>query len=326
MLMTTFGVDISNWQNGIDIKRIAAEGFKYCVCKASQNTNFRDAYFTDHVLRAKFAGMLTGGYHWIHNNNGARQADIFYGRMCEVGGPSGMIAALDVEEVADAPSWDTLIAFRDRWSELSNGHPLLIYTGKWWWPDDWHGPSLSPYLWHSEYVGGNDYASNLYEKVPSSYWNGYGGWDAPTILQFSSTGLVSNKAQVDVDAIPGDISSLNKLIGKTDMSADFSSKDPFGSVSGNGTYGEYLRHLTAAVLTGTKVPGATEDSMAARLARIEAATIALLGKPAGALVLSDEDRDAIVRDVAAELKPQFIKMMSVLVNALGGVLDELNND
>lgn len=207
--MPVWLVDISNWQAGIAIEEIAREGFSACVVKATEGTTYRDPQYDGWIPRIIATGMIPGAYHYLRNSDPVAQARAFHGRVAAHGGPQGWLIQLDNEEDA---TWEVTAGWVAEWNRLTGRHPFLMYTGAWWWrPRGWNGASLTPYLWHSSYVSGEGYASDLYTRVPGSWWTpGYGGWSQATILQFSSSGLVAGRL-VDVDAFRGSLDQLRAL-------------------------------------------------------------------------------------------------------------------
>lgn len=243
--------DISNWQAGLNVEQVIAEGYTAVVCKATEGTNFRDGQFDGWIRRIRAAGAIPGAYHFIRAGDGAAQARFFHSRLTPHGGPAGMLIQLDCE--ADA-SWDTIRAWVAEWNRLTDSHPFLLYTGAWWWkPRGFKGASLTPYLWHSSYVDGSDYGSRLYAKVPGSWWTpGYGGWDRATILQFSSKGRVAGQ-NIDVNAFAGSLDELRALTrnGKDNTSMDLS-YNPYGKPAefGGREAGVLLADIYGQILGG----------------------------------------------------------------------------
>ena len=206
----TWLVDISNWQGNIDISRIAREGYRACVCKATEGSTFKDKRFDKYIPKIKAAGMIPGAYHYLRDGDGAAQARHFLNRVKKHGGPNGWLIQLDCEADGYGPE---MTAWAREWNKLTGNHPFLIYSGAWWWPrtGGFRGAGLTPYLWHSHYVSGTGYGSVLYKKVPASWWKpGYGGWNQATILQFSSSGQVAGQ-RIDVNAFRGTVAQLKKL-------------------------------------------------------------------------------------------------------------------
>lgn len=205
----TYLLDLSNYQPGFNVAQAAREGYSAFICKATEGTTFNDALFDGFINQIQAAGAIPGAYHFLRAGDGAAQARAFYARVAAHGGPAGWLIALDNE--ADA-TWDTTVAWVTEWNRLSGNHPVIMYTGAWWWgPRGWSGSQLTPYLWHSRYVAGTAPGSALYGQVPDAWWTpGYGGWGSATILQFSSKGQVAGQ-QVDVDAFRGTLDDLRVL-------------------------------------------------------------------------------------------------------------------
>jgi hypothetical protein len=214
--------DISNHQGDISIEQIVAEGYSAVICKASEGTTFRDGWFDGWIPRIRDAGAIPGAYHFLRAGDGAGQARIFWARVADHGGPAGFLCALDNE--ADA-SWEDTRAFAAEWNAITGGHPLLMYTGGWWWrPRGWPGAELTPHLWHSNYVSGSGTGAALYGQVTDAHWSpGYGGWPQATILQFSSSAQVAGQT-VDVNAFRGSLSELLALTGQQHEGDDMSER------------------------------------------------------------------------------------------------------
>jgi len=208
--------DISNHNPGFDISKAVKEDYSAIIMKASQGTWYKDPLFDGFATKTLEAGAIPGAYHWLENSSGTSQADLFHQRIATHGGPAGWLCACDCEANAD---WETLTEFFQRWKELTDNHPLIMYSGDWWWKiRGWDATSLTPYLWDSRYVSGSGYGSQLYEQVPDSWWTPrYGGWSKTTILQFADTATVAGSTPIDVDAFLGTREELLKLTGKADM-------------------------------------------------------------------------------------------------------------
>jgi hypothetical protein len=193
-------VDISNYQGNFNVAQAGREGLTY-----------QDPRFDTFIPQIKAAGLIPGAYHFLRAGDGAAQARAFHARVASHGGPGGFLCACDNEKDA---TWDVTRAFYAEWNRLTGGHPLMMYSGDWWWnPRGWNGSSLTPYLWTSHYVSGTGTGSALYAKVPASWWTpGYGGWNTATILQFSSSATVAGQT-VDVNAFRGTLNELRALTG-----------------------------------------------------------------------------------------------------------------
>jgi hypothetical protein len=209
--MTIFVVDISGHQDAFDAARAGREGYAAVICKATEGRTYNDPRFDTFIPQIKAAGLIPGAYHFLRAGDGAAQARAFHARVTAHGGPGGFLCACDNEQDATLAATK---AFFAEWARLSGNHPLMMYSGSWWWTSrGWNGPSLTQYLWDSRYVSGSGVGSDLYTKVPASWWTpGYGGWGTATLLQFSSKATVAGQP-VDVSAYRGTYGQLLALAG-----------------------------------------------------------------------------------------------------------------
>lgn len=68
MITASEGIDVSGHQrpDSIDWHRVASEGISWAYVKASEGTTSVDGSLTEHVRRAREAGVLVGAYHYFH--------------------------------------------------------------------------------------------------------------------------------------------------------------------------------------------------------------------------------------------------------------------
>ncbi|WP_280441187.1 peptidoglycan DD-metalloendopeptidase family protein [Nocardia brasiliensis] len=213
---TTFGVDISNHQAGLDLGRVFAEGFEFVLAKVSEGDYFRDhawPAFRDATLAA---GPILVGYHYVRADCDIEaQAELFVDHL----GDTGIPAMLDHE--ANSGGAEVLHAVREA-IERRGVRCALTYLPRWYW-DQIGRPDLSglPPLMSSHY-GPNraGIASAIYPGPDDTGWQGYGGLPVE-IFQFSERGAVAGRA-IDVDAYRGTPDQLRALLtgGDTDMTPE----------------------------------------------------------------------------------------------------------
>lgn len=68
------GIDISNWQAGIDLSKVPAD---FVIMKATQGTNYVSPDCDRQYQQAKKAGRLLGVYHYVAGGNAIAEADYF---------------------------------------------------------------------------------------------------------------------------------------------------------------------------------------------------------------------------------------------------------
>lgn len=208
--MAIYGVDIHpQFQAGISIETIAAEGFAFLAAKVSEGRGMFDS--ADWLRRGRAAGLLCLGYHYLRPGDEAGQAAVFAVQLAAAGVP-GM---LDAEALADDGETPTLtIAGIHRFLDecaARGAHVPLLYLPRWYW-QRMGSPDLGglPALWASGYVSGTGYAADLFEAVTPASWASYGGLPV-TVLQFTDQGQVAGQ-RIDCNAFHGTRDQLAALL------------------------------------------------------------------------------------------------------------------
>lgn len=326
-----FTVDVHPvYQAGLNVEQVSREGYGALIVKATQGVSGYSAssVFDNWITRARVVGMITGAYHWLTAGDGSGQALRFYRRLANVAGPDGMLCAVDVEDPTHPPSWGDLVNFASEWEQLTHGHPLILYTGAWWWaPRGWTGANITPHLWASRYVAGTGTGAALYGKVPGSWWTpGYGGWPSATMLQFSSAGQVAGK-QLDVSAFRGTAGDLRTLAGSTTPRQHRSL--PMFLIRNGATiigtdwdtwHDQTLNYEECLAMQAGGIP--LVDVSAARMTEIISLPHARTPKAFPMVVMGDADRIAIAAEVASQLAPA-LRNVNAIADRLGAAGDAL---
>lgn len=72
--MALNGIDVSNWQNGINLSVVPAD---FVICKATQGTSYVSPDCARQVEQAAGAGKLVGTYHYISGSGAVAEADFY---------------------------------------------------------------------------------------------------------------------------------------------------------------------------------------------------------------------------------------------------------
>jgi lysozyme len=193
------GIDVSHHQGAINWGAVARSGQVFAICKASEGSSSRDSRFAANWAGIRSVGMVRGAYHFLRSDSDPRaQARHF---LSIVGNVEGSLTALDVESSGGSrPTAAQARAFKQEFAQRTGGHPLIIYTGRWYW----HGVLGNPFgadlgpLWHSAYT-----------STPGPL---YGGWSRFTFWQYSQTGRVAGiSGNVDLNHFYGDRAALAAL-------------------------------------------------------------------------------------------------------------------
>ncbi len=216
------GIDISNNNPGVDMPTARRQGVSVLVAKCSQGWaggpgGWMDWTFVDIVNRARAAGIpVVGGYHWGLRGNGAAQAQQFVRSLERVGGPRGLLCALDIER----NDWNqglnidaaTVDDFLREWDQITSLQPILLY-GASWYHDGYLGAGArwpNRPLWWAGYNGAAGQIQSLLPSVTPGWMVPFGGWTSYAIRQFTSQ-AVAGGVTVDANVTYLSLSQLHRL-------------------------------------------------------------------------------------------------------------------
>lgn len=233
-----FGIDISNWQEGVNYNLLKQNGIDFAIIKSTEGETFRDKMFNAHLNGCKNAGMVVAAYHYVRGGNAEAQLSNIKSVV-----PKNIPIILDIEDGAgDMNSIRRLLALLQ-----NDGYKTpLIYIPEWYW-NKIGKPSLSglPANWWSWYPDNSGHTRTFYEgisMVPPRIWNGFGGLPVQ-IVQFTSTGRVLNSARqpvgynanLDLNAYKGSIEDLYNLFSQKSQSGgggdEMSATDAYNGVA-----------------------------------------------------------------------------------------------
>lgn len=193
------GIDISNWQAGIDICSVDAD---FVICKATEGTGFIDPTFQAHADATIMSGKLLGAYHFARTNNAEAEAEAFLGVVRPYLGSCLLALDYEADAVGNGAAW------AKRWLDYvrdATGTTPIIYMSKSVCnSDDWSEVAAEYPLWAAQYPS---YEPCGYLDDPWTDASGFGAWEWPAIYQYRSTGRVSgydgnldiNKAYMTAD-------------------------------------------------------------------------------------------------------------------------------
>lgn len=205
--MSMNGIDISHWQDGIDLAQVP---YDFVVIKATEGTRMIDNCCDKFYQKAKTLGKCLGVYHYANGGDYRAEADHF---LKNVQGYIGeAILVLDWESQGNA-----------QWNKSDN-----IWCKN--WLDYVHEKTrVRPLLYIqksalSKVAGIGDYGlwvAQYADKNPTGYqntpWNE--GTYACAMRQYSSTGRLSGySGNLDLDKFYGDELAWNKYAGKGNAS------------------------------------------------------------------------------------------------------------
>lgn len=190
--MSLKGIDISNWQAGIDLAAVPCD---FAICKATQGTTYTSPDCCRQVELAKSVGKLFGVYHYVSGGNAQAEADFFIDSVLNWIGKGTL--CVDWEQ-GDNAAWGDLSyldAVCRRIIERTGVIPL-VYASQAVFPWD-TAKALNAGSWVAQYAS-ND--ATGYQDAP---WNE--GAYSCAIRQYSSNGRISGYGgALDLNKFYGD--------------------------------------------------------------------------------------------------------------------------
>lgn len=266
--MTMNGIDISKWQNGIDLSAIKAD---FVIVKATEGIGYVDKTCDKFFQKALGLGKKLGFYHFARpTNDPIREADFFYNNCRGYFGKG--IPILDWEsgntgDVAWAKRW------LDRVYQLSGVKPVIYMSESVVNANNWSSVANADYgLWVAKYRDNNpDYNYNMSSagSKPKVKW-----WEFYCMWQWTSSGrLAGYSGNLDCDVFYGDGSTWDAYVGKSTSTvkpqpkpaaktADQLAEEVIAGLWGNGP--DRKKRLTAAGYDYDAVQKAVNQKMAAK--------------------------------------------------------------
>ena len=219
---TLNGVDISGWDQGIDISDTEGD---FIIIKATEGvstpgspaTRYNPWYkqWANEVLAE---GRLLGFYHYANGGDAVAEADEFYEAIKDYKGRA--IACLDWEGDGNK-LFDTGMdvawckRFLDRLQSRMGGIPFLYTSKSYCNAYNWSSVAASYPLWGAEYASMEPVYG--YQKNPWSSSSPWGAWGAkPTIHQYAGTGVLEHNGGIDyfdVNLFYGNRADWNRYVG-----------------------------------------------------------------------------------------------------------------
>lgn len=208
--MSMNGIDISNWQAGIDVSKVPCD---FVICKATQGTTYVSPDCDRAYQQAKKAGKCLGVYHYASGGDPVAEAKFFLANIKNYIGEA--ILVLDWESnqngrFSEGASWCK------KWLDYVYQQTkvrALIYMSKSVCRDyDWSSVAPNHGLWVAQYADNvTDYG---YISNPWTDNKGYGAWSGPAIFQYSSVGRLSGySGDLDINVAYMDRTGWNKYAG-----------------------------------------------------------------------------------------------------------------
>lgn len=178
------GIDVSNWQAGIDIAATSAD---FVIVKATGGTGYVSPSFRKQADATLAAGKLLGIYHFA-GDGGLRPAKDEAAHFLRSFAPykGRAVPVLDMEGDALnrgqgwAAEWLRIVA------DATGATPMFYTSASAVYSQDWSSIKQYP-LWKASYI--SKYAGRGFQKDPVDTW-GSGAFGKTTVYQYTSQGRI----------------------------------------------------------------------------------------------------------------------------------------
>ncbi|MCI7725402.1 MAG: LysM peptidoglycan-binding domain-containing protein [Erysipelotrichaceae bacterium] len=282
--MTFNGIDISNWQRGIDLSKVPCD---FVIAKATEGIGYVDKSCDGFIQQAFKLGKKIGFYHFARptaNNDPIREADFFYENCKGYFGKAIPILDWEAENkhnVAWAKKW------LDRVYQRSGVKPVIYMSESVVNSYDWSSVANADYgLWVAKYRDNNaDYNYNMANagRRPRVKW-----WKFYCMWQWTSSGRLNGyNGNLDCNVFYGDGSTWDAYAGKKSSgtkpkptpqkkSVEQLAREVLQGLWGNG--GERKNRLTSAGYDYNAVQKRVNEMCGAKKSNYEIAREVIAGK------------------------------------------------
>lgn len=212
--MTMNGIDVSNWQAGINLAAVPAD---FVIMKATQGTNYISPDCDRQYQQAKKAGRLLGVYHYVAGGNAIAEADYFVNNIKGYIGEAILVLDWEIEQNHAWGNYEYLKQVARRVKERTGVIPIIysmagIYNGI-----SAVAKELNAGLWIAQYADNNPTG---YQAHP---WNE--GAYGCAIRQYTSAGrLPGYNGNLDLNIAYMDANAWRKYAAKNGKPAPAPSK------------------------------------------------------------------------------------------------------
>lgn len=213
---TTFGVDVSEHQNGMSLAQAKREGIEFAIIRTTDGT-YKDRVYRSHLDDAESAGMITAAYHYLRNPSEGTTVAQQVQASLEVMGDKKRPMWIDVE--TDAGLHVDHIRDCKRRFEAAGVRVVGVYSYVPYWenrvaPSEPDSHEFGPF-WVAAY-GRNPYGAprDIYPGNGAAQWNYPLGNQKPAIWQYGSNARVAG-FDVDINAFRGTREGVAALFNGT---------------------------------------------------------------------------------------------------------------
>ena len=211
------GIDISNWQKGLDLNKVNCD---FVIIKATEGKSYVDNCCDGFFQKALQLGKKLGIYHLANNSDNTAEQEAEWFIQNTRGYIGKAIPVLDWEDGGHTNDVSWAKRWLDLVSEAYGCKPMIYMSESVVNAYDWSSVANADYgLWVAKYRDNNaDYnydMSNAGNKPSVKYWSFYAMW------QWTSTGRLDNwSGNLDCNEFYGDTNTWDKYINNSSSNPD----------------------------------------------------------------------------------------------------------
>ncbi|MGL2219039.1 GH25 family lysozyme [Oenococcus oeni] len=226
--MVLNGVDISNYQAGINLKLVPAD---FVLIKATEGTSYVSPACNAQTTSALSAGKKVGWYHFASVGNAAAQADYFVNNIKNYIGKGILMLDWESSAITQGVAWAK--AWLDRVYAKTNVRPIIYMSKSVVNQYNWSSVAKDYGLFFAQYA---NYNRTGYQNDPWTDNAKLGAFGTAVAFQYSSSGQLSGwPGNLDLDKFYGDKSTWDKYAGTTAITAPAYKKGDFVTVKAGQT-------------------------------------------------------------------------------------------
>lgn len=216
------GIDISNWQKGMDLSAISGQ-IDFVIVKATEGLGYVDKSCDGFFQKAKSLGKKVGFYHFARNNNASKEAEFFYENTKGYYGQG--VPVLDWE-ADQSVAW--VNEFVEKLHALS-GVWCWIYANPWRFNQGAINSNCGRWIAGYPKSGISDINYGVNNSLPNSYNVG-----SVCAWQFTDACRLSGfSGNLDADVFYGDANAWDKYVGASTGSSNSTPTTADSSPSGS---------------------------------------------------------------------------------------------
>ncbi|MCI8797928.1 MAG: LysM peptidoglycan-binding domain-containing protein [Dorea sp.] len=195
--MSMNGIDISSWQNGINLAAVPCE---FVIVKATEGTTYMNPYCDQTLTQAEELGKKRGVYHYASGLNANEEAEYFVNNIRGYIRKAILVLDWEVTAVEDQTGW--VKRWLDRVYQLTGVKPFIYMSNYVVNDHDWGVVADAGYrLWNAYYYA---YGTRMGYNPDAPLPGEMGAWKEPVLYQYTSEGqLEGYQGNLDLDVFYG---------------------------------------------------------------------------------------------------------------------------